>query len=499
MAAHVIHQSRAARSMLRPVLRSHLPLRAKVALYKGYIRSRLTYAAPAWYALCSISQKKRIQTQQNITLRMIAGAGRYVLNDVIARDLCIETVEEFIQRIARRMFDIADQGPYEFLRNIAPMQERSPSGRPPPERIDPNTFSQTLNEGVEDPRTNEHQRNWLSQLVLDRGPGHALHRCSESPAGPRVRVASHEYHREQKRCLRTPAHLRGPPPPLLISRRSTAARDARRTGTATAFSGAGHSGILVPVPRHPLPEPVGSVEQETEIDTDTSSGSSSEPGKEDDYYDTITGALATAVKRSRDALSLLSLPTQESAPKKADQWSFINAETPRSPSPESYAEITLNSTAYAALAVEAGEGREHYLFPPPTLSPIKAYAAVAASPPRLKSQLQNNEGRISPGPPTAVTGTDVVITTVQSDVAADAGVTTQGVRRYPPLVVESLPNRVSHFEELRRLLGHTPNAQPFGKGVRFLPKSDTEFERSNVICRQRRGKTASLRGSATRR
>ncbi|GBP34307.1 RNA-directed DNA polymerase from mobile element jockey [Eumeta japonica] len=132
---HIIHQSRAARSMLRPVLRSHLPLRAKVALYKGYIRSRLTYAAPAWYALCSISQKKRIQAQQNIALRMIAEAERYVLNDVIARDLCIETIEEFIQRIARRMFDIADQGPYEFLRNIAPMQERSPSGRPFPRKL----------------------------------------------------------------------------------------------------------------------------------------------------------------------------------------------------------------------------------------------------------------------------------------------------------------------------------------------------------------------------
>ncbi|GBP65548.1 RNA-directed DNA polymerase from mobile element jockey [Eumeta japonica] len=57
----VIHRNRAARSMLRPVLRSHLPLRAKLALYKGYIRSRLTYAAPAWYALCSTSQRKRIQ------------------------------------------------------------------------------------------------------------------------------------------------------------------------------------------------------------------------------------------------------------------------------------------------------------------------------------------------------------------------------------------------------------------------------------------------------
>ncbi|GBP12038.1 hypothetical protein EVAR_5876_1 [Eumeta japonica] len=116
--------------MLRLVLRSHLLLRAKLALYKGYIRSRLTYAAPAWYALCSTSQRKRIQARQSITLRIIVGVGRYVLNDAIARNLCIETVEEFIQRIACRMFDIADQGPHEFLRNIAPTQERSSSGRP---------------------------------------------------------------------------------------------------------------------------------------------------------------------------------------------------------------------------------------------------------------------------------------------------------------------------------------------------------------------------------
>ncbi|GBP37484.1 RNA-directed DNA polymerase from mobile element jockey [Eumeta japonica] len=127
---YVIHQS-----MLRPVLRSHLPLRAKVAPYKGYIRSRLTYAAPAWYALYSASQRKKIQAQQNIALRMNVGAGRYVLNDVLARDLCIESAEEFIQRISRRIFDITDQGPYEFLQNIAPTQERSPSGRPLPREL----------------------------------------------------------------------------------------------------------------------------------------------------------------------------------------------------------------------------------------------------------------------------------------------------------------------------------------------------------------------------
>ncbi|GBP80927.1 hypothetical protein EVAR_56565_1 [Eumeta japonica] len=120
--------------MLRPVLRSHIPFRAKVALYKDYIRFRLTYAAPAWYKLYSASQRKRIQDKQNIALRMIVGAGRYDLNDVIARDLCIETVEEFIQRIARRIY-IADQVPYEFLRNIAPIHERSPSGRPLPREL----------------------------------------------------------------------------------------------------------------------------------------------------------------------------------------------------------------------------------------------------------------------------------------------------------------------------------------------------------------------------
>ncbi|GBP67644.1 RNA-directed DNA polymerase from mobile element jockey [Eumeta japonica] len=124
---HVIHQSRAARSMLRPVLRSHLLLRAKVALYKGYIRSRLTYAAPAWYALCSSSQRRGSKpTEHHPTDDR---SGRYVLNDVIARDLCIETVEEFIQRIARRMFDIADQG----LRNIAPMQRSRRAADPPRE------------------------------------------------------------------------------------------------------------------------------------------------------------------------------------------------------------------------------------------------------------------------------------------------------------------------------------------------------------------------------
>ncbi|GBO98633.1 RNA-directed DNA polymerase from mobile element jockey [Eumeta japonica] len=73
--------------------------------------------------------RKRIQMQQDIALQMIVRVGLYVLNNVIARELRIETVEEFIQHLARQMYDIADQGPYEFLRNIALIHERSPGGR----------------------------------------------------------------------------------------------------------------------------------------------------------------------------------------------------------------------------------------------------------------------------------------------------------------------------------------------------------------------------------
>ncbi|GBP76203.1 RNA-directed DNA polymerase from mobile element jockey [Eumeta japonica] len=117
---HVIQTSRP-RAKLRPILASRLPISTKVAIYKCYIRSRLTYAAPAWYALCSGLQRQRFQAQQNIALRLIAGAGWYVRNDVIARDLGVETIEEFVRRLTRRAFNRADAGPHPSLHNLAPL------------------------------------------------------------------------------------------------------------------------------------------------------------------------------------------------------------------------------------------------------------------------------------------------------------------------------------------------------------------------------------------
>ncbi|GBP37849.1 hypothetical protein EVAR_21384_1 [Eumeta japonica] len=72
---YVIQMNRAARAKLRSILASRLPIRTKIAINKCYIRSRLTYAASAYYALCSELQRQHQQVHQNIVLRMIAEAG----------------------------------------------------------------------------------------------------------------------------------------------------------------------------------------------------------------------------------------------------------------------------------------------------------------------------------------------------------------------------------------------------------------------------------------
>ncbi|GBP79532.1 hypothetical protein EVAR_89898_1 [Eumeta japonica] len=71
---YAIQQSWTIRAKLRPVLMSRLLTRIKITICNCYIRSRLTYAAPVWYALCSKQQRRRFQAQQNIVLQMIAVA-----------------------------------------------------------------------------------------------------------------------------------------------------------------------------------------------------------------------------------------------------------------------------------------------------------------------------------------------------------------------------------------------------------------------------------------
>lgn len=125
-ADNVVARVKTARRMLRPVFSSKLPLRTKVGIYKTYIRSRLTYAAPAWFACLSESQKKRLRAQQSQTLRTIVAAPRYVRNATISRDLRVESLDDFVSSLATRMFHRADISAHVHLQNIAPLHARPP-------------------------------------------------------------------------------------------------------------------------------------------------------------------------------------------------------------------------------------------------------------------------------------------------------------------------------------------------------------------------------------
>ncbi|XP_047527770.1 uncharacterized protein LOC125064655 [Vanessa atalanta] len=126
---NVVAQTRTARTLLRPILASHLPLRVKLCVYKAYIRTRLTYAAPAWYALTSETSRKSLRAQQSLALRTITGAPRYVRNAVIARDLHIESLDDYVRRLSTSMFARADGAPSQHLRGIAPYHRRPPDPR----------------------------------------------------------------------------------------------------------------------------------------------------------------------------------------------------------------------------------------------------------------------------------------------------------------------------------------------------------------------------------
>ncbi|XP_061723713.1 uncharacterized protein LOC133529655 [Cydia pomonella] len=58
--------------------------------------------------------------------------------------------------------------------------------------------------------------------------------------------------------------------------------------------------------------------------------------------------------------------------------------------------------------------------------------------------------------------------------APPAAPTAKG-KRYPPLIVEVMPDWPMHFRELRKVLGHQVNARPLGKGIIFTPRDEDEY------------------------
>lgn len=86
---------------------------------------------------------------------------------------------------------------------------------------------------------------------------------------------------------------------------------------------------------------------------------------------------------------------------------------------------------------------------------LRPFAIVVATPPSL---------RTGKSPTTSNKNT----TQANSQITETRG-------RYPPLVVESLPNWAYHFRQLKEKLGCAPHARPSGRAVRFTPKEESKY------------------------
>jgi len=82
--------------LLRPMLKSKLPIHNKIQIYKSLLRPIWSYGAQIW-GCAKPTQIKTIEAFQSISLRTITSAPWFVSNHTLHKDLKIETVENLVK------------------------------------------------------------------------------------------------------------------------------------------------------------------------------------------------------------------------------------------------------------------------------------------------------------------------------------------------------------------------------------------------------------------
>lgn len=90
----IANKAKGIRHALFPLinLKSPLPLRIKLCIYKTYILPIVTYASPAWFSNLSISNIKKLETLQSKTLRMITKLPQFVNNQTVINSTKISSI-----------------------------------------------------------------------------------------------------------------------------------------------------------------------------------------------------------------------------------------------------------------------------------------------------------------------------------------------------------------------------------------------------------------------
>lgn len=131
---NIINKTYAAYNCLKPLLNanSSLPIDLKRLLYLQCLRPILTYACPAWGNIINKTQTNKLEIVQNKILRRITGAPRYLPNTNIKKDLNIDPIMNFINKLNASFYSKSknnDPGGFNTLLNkelIVDMKTHNP-------------------------------------------------------------------------------------------------------------------------------------------------------------------------------------------------------------------------------------------------------------------------------------------------------------------------------------------------------------------------------------
>lgn len=123
-----INKAKAARGLLQCYLSKncHLSLESKLLSYTAIIRPILTYGIQIWFPHLK-THRKKLQNFQNTSLRQITKAGLFVRNEVIHKDLKIDSIFTFSRKLKEKFFLKIEQIPNPTLHTLPGYDSSIPS------------------------------------------------------------------------------------------------------------------------------------------------------------------------------------------------------------------------------------------------------------------------------------------------------------------------------------------------------------------------------------
>ena len=136
-AQHKLTEARKLTGLLDPLIgrRSTLPRGTRVTIFLACVRSAVLYACTAWWALCSRTNRTKLQAVQNKFLRRVTKQPWFVRNETIRRGLHVPTMEEFARKASERLLRNAASSDLPHIAEIAARNGPPEDFRPRPAAV----------------------------------------------------------------------------------------------------------------------------------------------------------------------------------------------------------------------------------------------------------------------------------------------------------------------------------------------------------------------------